>query len=46
LQVDFEVDDSKTFTLGSLAGKNAPPTNTRRAKAKSVDEFIDERKER
>tara|TARA_R100000315_G_C5164762_1_gene94940 strand:+ start:55 stop:393 length:339 start_codon:yes stop_codon:yes gene_type:complete len=46
LQVDFEVDDSKTFTLGSLAGNNAPPTNTRRAKAKSVDEFIDERKER
>ena len=44
LQVDFEVDDSKTFTLGSLAGKNAPPTNTRRAKAKSVDEFIDERR--
>jgi hypothetical protein len=46
LQVDLEVDNSKTFTLGSLAGENAPPRNNGRTKAKSVDEFIDERKER
>jgi hypothetical protein len=45
LQVDYEIDDSKTFTVGSLAGENSPPDNKRRARSKSVNEFIDERKE-
>ena len=45
LQVDCEVDDSKTFTVGSLVGENPPPNNNRRSRSKSVNEFIDERKE-
>ena len=45
LQVDYELDDHKTFTVGSLAGKNTPPSKAGRVKSKSVDEFINERGE-
>ena len=45
LQVDYEVDNSKSFTFGSLAGRNKPQDNFVRSKPKSVDEFIDERGE-
>ena len=43
LQIDYEVDNTNTFTLGSLAGKNTPPSKVGRVKSKSVDEFINER---
>ena len=43
LQVDCEVAGNNTFTLGSLAGKNTPPTYTKGATSKSVNEFIDEK---
>jgi predicted amidophosphoribosyltransferase len=45
LQVDYEVDNRKTFTVGSLAGKNTPPSNARGNRPKSVDEFINEKEE-
>jgi hypothetical protein len=45
VQVDIENDGNRTFTLGSLAGKETPPDYKPRRGSRSVDEFIDEKKE-
>ena len=46
LQVEYDVTlDNKSFTFGSLAGENTPPDYKRSRRSRSVDEFIDEKKE-
>jgi hypothetical protein len=45
IEVDCEVEGNRTFTLGSLAGKETPPDYRPRKGSRSVDEFIDEKKE-
>jgi len=45
IEVDYDIDTSKSYTLGSLVGQNAPPDLKGRSAPKSVNEFINERKE-
>mgnify|MGYP003135228173 CR=1 FL=1 len=45
IQVEYEAHGNNTFTLGSLAGKETPPDYRPRKRSRSVDEFIDEKKE-
>ena len=45
IQVDIEAEGHRTFTLGSLAGKGTPADYRPRKGPKSVNEFIDEKKE-
>jgi hypothetical protein len=45
IQVDYEAGGNHTFTLGSLAGKETPPDYRPRKGSRSVNEFIDEKKE-
>ena len=43
-QVDFEVSNISSRTLGSLIGEPTPNTTSRRREPKSVNDFIDEKK--
>ena len=43
-QVDFEVSNISSRTLGSLIGEPTPNTTSRRSQPKSVNDFIDEKK--
>ena len=43
IQVDYSAEGHNTFTLGSLAGENAPPNFSKARRSKSVDEFLDEK---
>jgi len=43
IQVEFSAEANNTFTLGSLAGKNTPPSFSKGRGSKSVDEFLDEK---
>ena len=43
-QVDFEVSNISSRTLGSLIGEPTPNTTSRRSRPKSVNDFIDEKK--
>jgi len=45
IQVEIQAEGNRTFTLGSLAGKETPPDYKPRKGSRSVDEFIDEKKE-
>ncbi len=45
-QVDFEVSNISSRTLGSLIGEPTPNTTSRRSQPKSVNDFIDEKKKR
>ena len=45
IQVEYDIDTSKSYTLGSLVGENAPPDAGRRLRPKSINEFINERGE-
>ena len=44
IQVDFEVSNISSRTLGSLIGEPTPNTTSRRSQPKSVNDFIDEKK--
>jgi len=44
IQVELETGGNNTFTLGSLAGEKTPPDHRPRG-ARSVNEFIDEKRE-
>jgi ribosomal protein L37E len=43
-QVDFEVSNISSRTLGSLIGEPTPNPTSRRREPKSVNDFIDEKK--
>lgn len=43
-QVDFEVSDISSRTLGSLLGEPTPTNTNRRSEPKSVNDFINEKK--
>ena len=45
IQIEYEAHGNNTFTLGSLAGKDTPPDYRPRKGSRSVNEFIDEKKE-
>ena len=45
IQVDYEAGGNNTFTLGSLASSKTPPDREVRRGRKTIDEFIDERRE-
>tara|TARA_R100001163_G_C5056316_1_gene192735 strand:+ start:190 stop:528 length:339 start_codon:yes stop_codon:yes gene_type:complete len=45
IQVDYDIDTSNSFTLGSLVGDKTPPEVGRRSRPKSINEFINERGE-
>tara|TARA_R110002020_G_scaffold22527_1_gene76120 strand:+ start:1414 stop:1641 length:228 start_codon:yes stop_codon:yes gene_type:complete len=46
LQVEYDVThDNKSFTLGSLVGQDTPADYRGGRRSRSIDEFIDEKKE-
>ncbi len=44
LQVEYDTSDHNSFTLGSLVGENSETSRPKR-ESRSIDEFIDEKKE-
>ncbi len=43
IQVEYSLENFKTHTVGSLAGES-PNTGGRKARSKSVNEFLDEKR--
>ncbi len=47
IEVDVEAySEASSFTLGSLFGENAQPSNTRRKRSQNLDDFISDKPRR